>query len=127
MQVADWVGEEAGHDNTDSVEPMNVCDIFLSKERNTCQLEGLFSRKQFFAETLRQGLKVLSGCIDGGDAGSNGAKTDHSADRNCISSDFSLTFLRQEARRLELDPDSINNEELLGVVYKAMEAQRSST
>jgi len=35
------------HNFTDSAEPVKACDIFLNKEMNTCQLEGLFSRKQF--------------------------------------------------------------------------------
>ncbi|MBT8365696.1 MAG: hypothetical protein KJP23_13440 [Deltaproteobacteria bacterium] len=89
-------------------------------------MKGLFSRKQFFAETLRQGLKALSRCIDGDDVRSNCAQTDKSKDCDCISSDFSPTLLGLEAKRLGIDPEAIDNEDLLRAVYEAMKAQHSS-
>jgi hypothetical protein len=89
-------------------------------------LKGLFSRKQFFAETIHQGLKALSGCIDDDYARSNRAQTDHSTDWNCISSDFSPTLLRLEAKRLGIDVEAIDSEDLLRAVYETMKAQHSS-
>jgi len=104
VQVADWVGEEVGYN----------------------LMKGLFSRKQFFAETLRQGLKVLSRCIYGDDARSNCTQTEQSKDCDCISSDFSSTLLHLEAKRLGIDPEAIDSEDLLRDVYDAMKAQHSA-
>jgi len=126
VQVADWAGEEVGHNLIDSAGPANACDIFLNKGRNICQLKGLFSRKQFFTETLRQGLKALSRFTDGDDVRSNCAQTDHSSDCDCISSDFSPTLLRLEAKRLGLDPEDSDSEDLLRAVYEAMNVQHFS-
>jgi len=75
--VAEWVEEEVGHSF----------------------MKGLFSRKQFFIEKLRQGLKVLSRRIDGNDESSTNPQADHCLDCDRISSNFPLTLLRQEAQR----------------------------
>lgn len=104
VHVADGVGEEVGHN----------------------LMKRLFSRKQFFAETLRQGLKAVSRCIDGDDARSNRAQTDHSTDWNCIFSDFSPTLLHLEAKRLGIDVEAIDSEDLLRTVYEVMKARHSS-
>jgi hypothetical protein len=89
-------------------------------------MEGLFSRKQFFAETLHQGLKALSRCIDGDYARSNRAQTGHSKSCDCISSDFSPTLLGLEAKRLGIDPEAIDSEDLLRAVFEAMKLQHFS-
>jgi hypothetical protein len=89
-------------------------------------MERLFSRKQFFTETLRHGLKALSGCIDGDDARSNCAQTDHSKDWDCISSDFSPALLGLEAKRLAIEPEAVDSEVFLRTVYEAMKAQHFS-
>jgi hypothetical protein len=89
-------------------------------------LQGLISRKQFFAETLCQGLKVLSGCFDSHDVRSDRAQTDKSTGCDCISSDFSPTQLHLEAKRLGIDPEAIDSEDLLRAVYEAMNAQHFS-
>ena len=89
-------------------------------------MEGLISRKQFFAETLRQGLKALFRRIFGNDVRSNCVQMDHSTDFDCISSDFSPTLLRLEAKRLGIDPEAIDSADLLRAVYEAMKAQHFS-
>ncbi len=89
-------------------------------------MQGLISRKQFFGETLRQGLKVLSRCFDSHDVRFNRAQTDKSTGWDCISSDFSPTQLHLEAKRLGIDPEAIDSEDLLRAVYETMNAQHSS-
>jgi hypothetical protein len=89
-------------------------------------LQGLISRKQFFAETLRQGLNVLSGCFNSHDVRSDSEKTDKLTDWDCISSDFSPTQLHLEAKRLGIDPEAIDSEDLLRAVYEAMNTQHFS-
>lgn len=74
---------------------------------------------------MHQGLKAWSRCIDDDYARSNRAQTDHSTDWNCISSDFSPTLLRLETKRLGIDVEAIDSEDLLRAVYKAMKAQHS--
>jgi hypothetical protein len=100
---------------------------FLFSIRDTFKLEDLISRKQFLAETLRQGLKVLFRRIDGNDMRSNCAPMDHSTDCDCISSDFSPNLLRMEAKRLGIDPEAIDSDDLLRAVYEVMKTQHSST
>ena len=42
----------------------------------------------------------------------------------CIAADFPPAFLAEEARKLGLDPDSLEREDLLQAVHQAMQKQR---
>ena len=84
----------------------------------------LFSRKQFFIEALRKGLRAMAKRSDGEHEGSGYTKDQRSSEPRCISADFSPALLHLEAERLGINPKSCDRENLLRAVYEAMESQQ---
>ncbi|MCG6919026.1 MAG: hypothetical protein LJE89_15945 [Deltaproteobacteria bacterium] len=90
-------------------------------------METPYSRKQFLRQTLRQCFRILAKNIDLKDSSPLHQETQCFLDYLTIASDFSPQFLRQEAQRLGLDPESIGQEKLLRAIYENMEEQRQKS
>ncbi len=84
------------------------------------------SRKHFFKEALSKGVQALAKWIDNYKSSRREPYIRRAQNVQAIASDFNATQLRQEAERLEIDPDSIENENLLKAVYDAMEKKYQS-
>ena len=87
-------------------------------------METPYSRKQFLRQTLRQCFRILAKNIDLEDSSPLHQESECFLDYLTIASDFSPELLRQEAQRLGLDPESIDQEKFLRAIYENMEEQR---
>lgn len=87
-------------------------------------METPYSRKQFLRQTLRQCFRLLAKNIDLQDSPPLHQKSQDFPDYLTIASDFSPELLRQEAQRLGLDPESIDQERLLRAIHENMEEKR---
>ena len=88
---------------------------------------NLYTRKQFFKQTIGQGLNALDQLLDLSLFSSNKSNDNISCKFNDITADFPPSFLKTEARNLGLDVDSLNHEDILKAVHEAMEKQRQLT
>ena len=88
---------------------------------------NLYTRKQFFKQTIGQSLKALNQLFDLNLFSSSKADDNISSKFNTIAADFSPSFLKTEAQNLGLDVDSLDHEDVLKAVHEAMEKQRQLT
>lgn len=88
---------------------------------------NLYTRKQFFKQTIGQGLKALDQLLDLSLFSSNKSNDNITCKFNEIAADFSPSFLKTETRNLGLDVDSLNHEDILKAVHESMEKQHLLT
>ncbi|MDO9566091.1 MAG: hypothetical protein Q7J15_05055 [Candidatus Desulfaltia sp.] len=88
---------------------------------------NLYTRKQFFKQTIGQSLKALNQLFDLNLFSSSKTENNISSKFNAIASDFSPSFLKTETQNLGLDINSLKHEDALKAIHEAMEKQRQST
>jgi hypothetical protein len=86
-----------------------------------------YTRKQFFKKSFGQGLKALNRLLELCPLPTNKANNKFPDTFNDITSDFSPSFLKEEAQNLGLNIKSLDHEDILKAIHKAMEKQREPT